>query len=390
MAKLAVPSRSRQWTLSSLVLATGFGLTGAGTVMLGVMLPSLARIWELRDGNSGLLFFLQFLGSSLGAIFTGTNHVRALRIGYCLLVIMSCTLALTGRGLLFLVFFCFGLGLGMAMTSTSLIFSGRYADNRAAVLERINFAWSAGALSGTVLLLPFLRMTNPRPLFFTFCVIFLLLLMWVLFCERQAETRPQVDVEVTRAKVIAPLRWLLPLLVLAIGSIGIESSLSGWLAMYSHRTDPRNAMGITLATSLFWVGMVSGRLAFSTRLLAIIGRQRLLRFALLGAAISVTLILVAPGLALIRVAAAFSGLCVGPLYPLLLSYILERSPRGWIFGVAGSGAAIFPWLTGVLSEHYGSLRYGLGAPVGAALVMILLLPICVRAIETTRSLYVRA
>ncbi len=349
--------------------------------MLGVMLPALARIWELRDDTSGLLFFLQFVGSSLGAILTGANHVRALKVGYCLLVVTSCTLAFTGRGLLFVVFFCFGLGLGMVMTSTSLIFSERYGDHRAALLERLNFAWSAGALAGTVLLLPFLSMENPRPLFFTFCGMFLLILVWILFRERQEETRAQMEIRVTEPQPFANLRWLLPLLLLAIGSIGIESSLSGWLTMYSHRTNPQTVAGVTLATSLFWVGMVFGRLAFSTRLLAIVGRQRLLRFALWGAAISVALIIVAPGLALIRVAAVLSGLCVGPLYPLLLSFLLERSPRGWIFGVSGTGAALFPWLTGLLSERYGSLRYGLAAPWGAALLMILLLPICFRSSE---------
>jgi len=377
----ALQSRSSRRTLSSLVLGTGFGLTGAGTVMLGVMLPALAQIWGLRDDSSGLLFFLQFVGSSLGAILTGRNHVRTLRMGYGLLVVASCALSFTGRELSFVVFFCFGLGLGMAMTSTSLLFSERYADNRAALLERINFAWSAGALSGTVLFLPFLRLANPRPLFFAFAAIFLLLLFWTLIRERSGEARAQVEKGVAQTQQFVPLRWLLPLLVLAIGSIGIESSLSGWLTTYSHRTDPRTAMGVTLATSLFWLGMVFGRLVFSTRLLAIVGRQTLLRMALWGAAISVTLIIAASGLALIRVAAGLAGFCVGPLYPLLLSFLLERSPRGWILGISGTGAALFPWLTGLLSEHYGSLRYGLGAPWGAALLMILLLPICFRAAE---------
>jgi fucose permease len=171
---------------------------------------------------------------------------------------------------------------------------------------------------------------------------------------------------------------LLPLVVLAICSIGIESSLSGWLTMYSHRADARVIAGVTLATSLFWLGMMGGRLAFSTRLLAMVGRERLLGAAIWGAAASVVLLIAAPNLTLIRAAAAMAGLCVGPLYPLLLSFLLERSPRGWILGASGTGAALFPWLTGLLSAHYGSLRFGLIAPCGAALLMILIHPICLR------------
>jgi fucose permease len=84
------------------------------------------------------------------------------------------------------------------------------------------------------------------------------------------------------------------------------------------------------------------------------------------------LLIAAHSLALIRVASALSGLCVGPLYPLMLSFLLERSPRGWVFAVAGMGSALFPWLTGLFSAHCGSLRYGLVAPCAAVFLMIVL------------------
>ncbi len=365
-------------TLSSLVLGAGFGLTGAGTVMLGVLLPVLARQWGLRDDAAGLLFFLQFLGSSMGAILTGANRVRSLKIGYGLLSTSALALAYTGRGLSFAIFFCFGLGLGIVMTSTSLVFSDRYEVDRAAMLERINFAWSAGALAGTVLFVPFLRMESPRGLFFTFQGMFLLLFLWVIFRERHVMPDSPLNVDASRPLSIAPLRSLPLFLVMAICSIGVESSLSGWLTMYSHRADPRIIQAVTLATSLFWLGMMVGRLASSTRLMGMVGRERLLGGALWVAAAAVALLIAAPNLTLIRVAAGLAGLSVGPLYPLLLSFMLERSPRGWIFGVAGTGAALFPWLTGLLSANYGSLRYGLIAPCGAALLMIVLLPISLR------------
>jgi len=55
----------------------------------------------------------------------------------------------------------------------------------------------------------------------------------------------------------------------------------------------------------------------------------------------------------------------------LLSFMLEHSARGWIFAVGGLGAAVFPWLTGLLSSHFDSLRFGLAAPCAAALIMTL-------------------
>jgi len=376
----AVGASERRRTVSSLVLGVGFGLTGAGTVMLGVLLPSLSQAWVLRDDTAGFLFFLQFLGSSAGALLTGTNRIRSLAGGYGLLVVMAGALTFAGPRMAFPIFLFFGLGLGMAMTSTSLLFSDRYGQGRAAMLERLNFGWSAGATAAPLLFMPFLHRASLRPLFFTFQGMFLLLLIWVMVRERHQDSCAQLPLKAAQTK---DLGSLLPLVILSVCAVGVEGSLSGWLTTYSHRAGRAGVGeaglgGAAIATSLFWGGIMLSRLAFSTRLLAMVGRRKVLYATLWGAAASVALLVGANNPALIRVAAALAGLCVGPLYPLLLSYLLERTARGWIFAVAGLGSAIFPWLTGVLSAYYGSLRYGLIAPCCAALLMIVLLTASMR------------
>jgi fucose permease len=235
-----------------------------------------------------------------------------------------------------------------------------------------------------MLFVPFLRMNSLDPLFFTFQGAFLLLLAWVFFRERQEAGVARSALDAAQPQSPAPLRFLLPLVVMALCAVGVDSALSGWLTTYSRRADPGNAGGAVLATSLFWFAIMLSRLAFSTRLLAYMGRRRVLHTTLWGTAASVALLIAAHGPATIRIAAAAAGLCIGPLYPLLLSFLLERSARGWIFAVAGLGSAFFPWLTGVLSAHYGSLRYGLIAPCAAALLMIVLLPLCFRSVNTSR------
>ncbi len=367
-----------QRTFSSLVLGTGFGLTGAGTVMLGVLLPTISQKWGLPDDAAGFLFFLQFLGSSCGALLTGSNRVRSLMTGYGFLVASTCALAFANIHLLFPVFFFVGLGLGMAMTATSLLFSDRYGDDRAAKLERLNFAWSAGATAAPVLILPFLQLTNLRPLFFTFQGLFLLLFLWAYLRERQGTPIPNSILDEARPQKAASFGAVLPLVILAMLAVGVESSLSSWLTTYSHRADLLNAGGAVFATSLFWLGMTLSRLAFSTRLLAMIGRQRLLHLTIWCAVASVAVLIATHNPAVIRIASGLAGLSVGPLYPLLLSFLLDRSSRGWIFAVAGMGSALFPWLTGILSVHYGSLHFGLIAPCGAALLMVVLRPLTLR------------
>jgi fucose permease len=347
--------------------------------MLGVLLPALSERWELQDGAAGFLFFLQFLGSSIGALLTGANRVRALLVGYGVLVVSAGALVFAGPYLSFVVFFFFGLGLGMAMTATSLLFSDRYGDNRAAILERLNFAWSAGAMAAPMLFLPLLQKGRLSPIFFTFQGLFLLLLIWVFFRERQTTPAMESSSFAMQPQSPVPLLFLLPLMAMAMCSVGVESSLSGWLTTYTHRANPGNLGWAMLATSLFWFGVMLSRLVFSTRLMAILGRRKVLLCTLLGVALSVALLMAAHAPVAIRAASGLAGLCIGPLYPLLLSFILERAPRGWIFFVAGLGSAFFPWMAGLFSAHFGSLRLGLIAPCSAALLMIALLPLTLRS-----------
>jgi MFS transporter, FHS family, glucose/mannose:H+ symporter len=376
--ELAVEASQKRQTVSSIVLGVGFGLTGAGTVMLGVLLPLLSQAWGLRDDTAGFLFFLQFLGSSAGALLTGTNRIRSLVGGYGLLVVMAGALAFAGPRMAFPIFLFFGLGLGMAMTSTSLLFSDRYGQGRAAMLERLNFGWSAGATAAPLLFMPFLHRASLRPLFFTFQGLFLLMLLWVILRERHVGIETPRALGVEEGAGISFLGSLLPLVILSVCAVGVEGSLSGWLTTYSHRAGQVGLGGAAIATAAFWGGIMLSRLAFSTRLLEVMGRRRVLYLTLCGVAASVALLVAANNSTVIRLAAALAGVCVGPLYPLLLSYLLERTARGWIFAVAGLGSAIFPWLTGMLSAHFGSLRYGLIAPCFAALLMIVLLAVSLR------------
>jgi fucose permease len=316
------------------------------------------------------------LGSALGAVFTTSDRVRSLMSGYVLLVVSTCALAYSGLHTAFAAFFFFGLGLGMTMTATSLLFSDRWGSDRAAKLEWLNFAWSAGAMAGPIVFLPFLRKSDLRALFLTLSGLFLLLFVWVVFRERHAPRRLPANPlpPVTDAK----LGFFLPLIVLAMCTVGVEAALSGWLTTYSHRAGLRSLAGAASATSLFWLGGMLSRLAFSTRLLAKIGRHATLQGAMWGVVASLGALVAAPYPWVILAVAGVAGLCIGPLYPLLLSFLLERSARGWIFAVGGVGAAFLPWLTGLLSAHFHSLRFGLMAPCAAGLLMVVLRSVALR------------
>jgi len=336
--------------------------------MLGVLLPILSQRWGLRDDRAGFLLFIQFFASGLGAIVTGLNRIRSLVLGYGLLAVALTGLSLNGPKIVYEAFFVYGLGLGMAMTSTSLLFSDRWESDRAAKLEWLNFVWSVGATAGPICFLPFLREGNLRLLFMMMLVLSLALLAWVGLMERVA---PKFAPKPKSTHVPQPVRPVFAmLLLLAMTAVGAEASLSGWLTTYSQRAGMRSLVGAAFATSIFWLGEMLSRLGFSTRLMAKAGQRSVLHWGIWGVTVSAVAVIVAPRPWLILVAAGAAGASLGPIYPLSLSYLLELSPWGWIFAVGGMGAALFPWITGSVSAHFHSLRYGLVVPCLAGLVMM--------------------
>jgi FHS family glucose/mannose:H+ symporter-like MFS transporter len=366
----SVRVRPAPQALSTAMLSAGFSLTGAGTVMLGVLLPTFSLKWGLRDDQAGLLLFLQFFASGLGAVVTGLHRVRSLAIGYALLAATLGALASEGSKISYAAFFFYGLGLGMAMTSTSLLFSDRWGNNRAAKLEWLNFAWSAGATAGPLCFLPFLRQDNLRWLFVAMMMLSVAMLVWVVLLERgDAPSVPKrkSDSATIHVRVVFAL-----LLLLAMTTVGAESSLSGWLTTYSHRAGMHSLAGAALATSIFWFGEMLSRLIFSTRLLAKVGRRRVLQWGTWGMTVAAVAVIAAPRPWLILVAAGTAGAFIGPLYPLSLSYLLELSPWGWFFAMGGMGAALFPWITGMISTHFHSLRWGLMVPCFTGVAMAVL------------------
>ncbi|MGO9517214.1 MAG: MFS transporter [Candidatus Korobacteraceae bacterium] len=364
---------------STIVLSVGSSLTGAGTVMLGVILPALSQRWGLRDDQAGFLMFLQFFASGLGALVTGMNRVRSMAIGYGLLVATLCALVVGEKQFAYVAFFFYGLGLGIAITSTSLFFSDRWGSLRATKLVWLSFAWSAGATAGPVCILPLLHRGDFGSVFLMMLILFLAMFVWVILVERQGPAAALVQRTQRLNRSVQTVFSIL--LVLAMSFVGVEAVLSGWLTTYSHRAGIRDLAGAALATSIFWLGEMLSRLAFSTRLLTKVGGRKVMMWGSAGVTLSTILLIAFPHPWVIFLVAGAAGAFVGPLYPLSLSYLLELSPKGWFFAMGGIGAAIFPWITGLVSAHYHSLRCGLAVPVVAGLGMIMLIVLTFRRLQ---------
>jgi fucose permease len=335
----------------------------------GSVLPTLLAQWSLADRQAGLLFFLGWLGSSLGALVVRASKVRSLALGTLLAALGAFGMALSSRWSCFLSMATFGLGLGITMTSTSLLQSARNAERRGAELNRLNLVWALGACICPTLAEHSLRVASARVIFSSLGLFFALVCLWILAFERDP-ANSLVAPERSANKWSLTL-WPLSLVIVILLPTGIESSMGGWIAAYVQRTQQTIVTTVT-AGSGFWVGLMLSR-TFASTILLVRRSERLVLIQSLCTVVAGALLLIASKASVgILIGVFMVGFGLGPVYPLLLAIALEYSENTAIFFVAGLGSAFFPWLTGVVSSSVSSLRIGLIVPLAASVLMLAL------------------
>lgn len=346
-----------------------FCLTGVGNALVGATLPAVLARWHLSDSRGGLLLLAMWGGSTCGApcAQAGSALTAAIGLGLCATGLLL--LAKLAFPLAPLLYATYGLGLGMTMTSISLMRAREAGAAGAGIaLNRLNLLWALGALCA-----PFIALRSLRHLsvFRTFLAVGALFALCgiVAFALSRWSSRTALQEPLANASRPAQAWAPLPFCLFAAAAVGMESALGSWLATYSSRSAPGVVTEVS-ATAAFWAGLLISRAASSLPALASRGRWRgqVSQIATLGVALA--LLLCFPDRLVLALGALLSGLALGPLYPWVLSVSLPQYRSTAVFVLAGVGAAVIPWLTGVLSSASGSLRIGLLAPVAGFLLLL--------------------
>jgi MFS transporter, FHS family, glucose/mannose:H+ symporter len=356
--------------LAPLFIATA--AWGLVTVMLGPLLPSLIARWHIQDAQAGSLFTASFLGQLVGAWFAARNLRRSLLWGAALSSAATAALAWSSYPVAHIAFFVAGIGISLGLASGNIV-AGTSTIQRAQTLALFNISWSTGAIACS-LLARLSAPLHPR-LFFFIASIFMALAGALVSTLPGFVTKHRTTV--TRPLSSLPLPTL-PLLLFAITMllyIGNENALGGWLPSFAERNHALvHASTIAL---LYWLSELASRLLMVSLLRNVseIVLYRACVFLLL-LTLMATLITPHPGTTLVITSAILIGAAMGPLYPLIVSFLLERTGDhpglGPLFASASLGGATLPWLTGVLSTRFGGLRTGLLVPVAGALLMMAL------------------
>lgn len=320
--------------------------------------------WHLRDEQSGRLFLLAWIGSSLAALLVRGSLRTALLCGATAVSIGSASLAFChGRGTEAWILL-YGLGLGLTMTSISLI-RERQASRPAPELLRLNLWWAVGAFVCPSLTVRAQGTGQIAPMLCGMAFVFALLGVW-------ASARGELKIETSDRNV--PAAWTvfravpLGLILMTMLSTGMEASAGAWLATYAKRNGAGVA-GIMGTPTCFWAGLLISRWFWSSGHRTI-SHDRIFRGSV-GVAAAAWVVITTVQLHSVAAAASFClGFGIGPTYPVLLSWALRFRRGGSIFFLAGLGSAALPWLTGLISGHQHSLRAGLVVPIVASVWMV--------------------
>jgi len=356
------------------VLHPAFALTGVLQAVGGPLMPSIAAAHRLSDSRIGLLFFLYFAGTSLGAFLSRGNYARAIALGFFGMAACCVAVANASSQLLPLTFFLLGITVGVPMSGVSLYVGRAYPETCAPMLTILNFSWSAGALLAPIYGARVLVHHDYHTAYDLLAIVAVVAGAACVAVVRDAKEPVHLQESVSRTTT---LQLILVFALAAFLQVGIENTSAAWLSTFVFRVSGSGIVQAAAATTFYWVGFLASRGVASVILLHLDAR-RLLQVSVAVALGAAALLAVAPSSISRDVAMFVLGVALAPIYPLVIAGFFARashtSHTRWVLFTAGFGGSVLPWIAGWLSAHTGNLRMGILTIPAALVVMAGVLP----------------
>lgn len=368
-----------------LVAFAAYITLGSQDGALGVLLPSLQRHYGLTPRTVSVLFLFSTAGYLLGAPASG---LLIGRLGWRRYLMLGGGALVAGMGSIALVppWLAVLLALVVVGAGVSVIDAGLNAyvtglpDNTAR-LNYLHAGYGAGAMIGPLLASGVLaasgRWNWVYGLIAAGYALSFLGFAIVFGAQRVGEPARRPPLEVRNSNpLIASLRlpsvWLAASLLFVY--VGVEFSTGSWT--YSILTVGRGQSPLVSGwlVSGYWTGLMLGRIGFG-RVPRRYGRARLIRACLAGVFVGLLTLWLAPGLVFAGIGLVVMGVSLGPIYPTTIASVPSLVPErllpsavGILSSLGAMGAAIFPWLAGMVA---GSASLGSVLPFVLAWTIVM-------------------
>ncbi len=364
-------------------LVGGFALSaliGVLEALYGPLIPSLRATFNLDPGAAGLLVSAHFCGGILGMLawgaapaFLGTR--ARIAVGP-LAVAMGCLgLAAVPEWLLALpCAAAIGFGCGLLDVGINTLYAAGYGDRSAAIVNLLNAAFGVGAISAPIAI-GLAPEAGYRPAFLLAGLFALTLLPTLLPAGPQAaaaESTRSTTSHVGRRPALLTIAGFVALYGLALG---VEAAVASWAPTHLLSLGYEESTA-SLAASLYWAGLIAGRLLAAPISLRI--RPEVMLPATLGGA--ALALLLAQTASLAPIAYALTGMFLAPFFAGGLVWLVRLDPSSASassLAMAGGslGSALLPalvgWLIGLAGTSLTPLAIA-AFTVAAALVALAL------------------
>jgi fucose permease len=353
----------------------------------GLLVPSLAREIEEAFGQTdvglGLFYFVTAAAYAAGSVVGGMGTER---LGRRPVLVLAAALhagglvglaVAPGWAVVLAAGIARSLGAGAIDGGVNGLFIDLFGRSRGRALSFVHLFYALGAVGAPFLL----AFRTPLELSWqevvaatgiaTIPLGLLLAVTELVGGRRSAEAG-------SRAGQPSVLTVPMAVLGVAIGCyVAFSMGVSNWLVRFLGSVPEHTA---TLALSLFWAGLMAGRLV-SASLADRFDHRRLAIAAAAATSFAVLAAVVTPGRELPIALFAFAGFAAGPVYPLIMAIGGERFPgrsaaMSGILSAAGiAGSLAYPPLMGVISvtaglpmAMAGTAVFGISAAVALAIM----------------------
>lgn len=354
-----------------------FALVGIATTMLGPILPVLTQRWHLSDAQAGLFFIAQFLGGFVGSIGS-TELVRRFSLHFTIragVLVTAAGVALVNSPLLpvaLAAFAIYGIGIGFCTPTITAAVGEAAQEQRASLLNLLNFVWTLGAISAPGLLSVAMERSSIG-MGKALATLAILLVPAAFMMPRVEVTARQT--EKPQAMPAGALALIVTTGALIFLYVGVENGVAGWLPTFSSRTHHFSAQHSAALQATFWTALLAGRFA-ATWILRYVREKRVLTISIASALLGTAGVLTVNGSAALYLSVAVVGLGFAPIFPTTIAVLTDSlagqsgTKLGYMFAAAGLGGAVLPPCIGALSSFSSSLKIGMGLLIVAEVAMM--------------------
>lgn len=377
-------SRPENTAKLKLILHGLFLVSGSVTVLIGQLLPIMARQYQLNDLQLSLYFPSQFAGSLVGTLLTSRYSKKnrfisasiagamLMSLGLVLMNVDSFPVSLTA-------FFLNGVGIGLTLPAINMTVLELSPLNTASALSLLNFFWGVGA----IICKPFVDMTSRGN---DILITTLILTAPMLIAAASLYLQPtrvitvsgsaESNADAARSPIwTLPIAWAIALFNFV--HVGFESGMGGWLTTYSERIDQANVAHWLSPTLLYFLFFVAGR-GVAPLLFRYLNENRMLILGLVVVLGGMVITVTADSTTALGLGAAVAGFGTSWIFPTNVSRFSKtfgpsatrRATPLFILGTLG--AASSTWLIGFVSNQTGDLRSGMYVLVVSVILLIAL------------------